>query len=70
MTKENKALAVELITASNSPKVSFRVPVTDNYSAVHEILIHECNADLINRLIAYGFSLFMTPKGLSVDKFS
>lgn len=61
--------AVEIITASNRPKVSFNVPIKDNYASVYPILIHESNASLINMLIAAGFSLSMTPKGLSVNKY-
>ena len=50
-------------------KVSFNVPVKDNYSHIYAILIHESNASVINHLINAGFSLSMTTKGLSVDKF-
>jgi hypothetical protein len=69
MTPKNKALAIEIIAASNSAKVSFNVPVKDHYSTVYEILIHESNADLINKLIAAKFSLSMTTKGLSVEDY-
>lgn len=69
MTTLDFQIALEIITASNSPKVSFRVPVNDNYSNVHQILIHESNADLINKLIKAGFSLSMCKKGLSVNKY-
>lgn len=69
MTDEHIAQAVKIIKASNSPKVSFNVPVNDSYSNVHAILIHDCNAALINRLVAENFSLYMGSKGLSVDKF-
>jgi len=61
--------AVEIITASNQPTVSFNVPVTDNYSNVHCILIHECNAALIDNLVKEGYSLSMCPKGLSVTHY-
>ena len=61
---------LEIIANSNSPKVSFHVPVEDNYSNVHDILIHESNADLINKLITAGFSLSMSKKGLSVSCFN
>ena len=69
MNAEYFKLAVEIITASNSPKVSFRVPVKDSYSNTHDILIHYCNADLINKLIKSGFSLSMCKKGLIVNKY-
>lgn len=69
MKPEDFQKAVEIITASNRPKVSFNVPITDNYMHVYPILIHESNADLINKLIAAGFSLSMNPKGLAVDKY-
>lgn len=68
MKPADKATAIEIISASNSIKVSFNVPVTDHYSNVYEILIHESNASVINKLIESGFSLSMSPKGLSVNK--
>lgn len=68
MNEEAKTKAIKMITESNSCKASFRVPVNDNYSNVHEILIHESNATLIRDLVLSGYSLFMTPKGLSVTK--
>jgi len=61
--------AIEIITESNSVKVSFNVPVEDNYSNCHAILIHESNASLVNNLVAAGFSLFPGKKGISIDKF-
>ena len=61
--------ALFIISKSNSPKVSFNVPVHDNYSNVHPILIHNCNAALINELIKAGFSLSMCDKGLSVNRY-
>ena len=63
------AEAISIISKSNSIKVSFNVPVKDNYSHTYAILIHESNASVINQLVNAGFSLSMTPKGLSVDKF-
>lgn len=69
MEKQHINKAIELISVSNSPKVSFNVPVRDNYSTVHDIIIHECNAKLIRELVEEGFSLSMTPKGLSVDNY-
>lgn len=69
MTKEALNRALELITGSNSTQVSFNVPVNDNYSNVHQVLIHKCNAILINKLVSEGYSLHMTDKGLSIDKF-
>jgi len=61
--------ALLIISKSNSIKVSFNVPVKDNYSNVHQILIHNSNATVINELIAAGFSLSMNDKGLSVSKY-
>ena len=61
--------AISIISKSNSIKVSFNVPVKDNYSHVHQILIHNSNASVINEFIQAGFSLSMCDKGLSVDKF-
>lgn len=61
--------ALQIISKSNSIKVSFNVPVKDNYSNVHQILIHNSNASVIKELIAAGFSLSMNDKGLSVSKY-
>ena len=69
MTDINILEATKIILKSNSPKVSFRVPVTDSYSNVYDILIHESNSALTKELMAAGFSLSMSPKGLSVNKF-
>lgn len=69
MKPEFKAQAIDIISKSVSAKVSFNVPVDNNYSNVHDILIHESNATLINELVKAGFSLFPGPKGISIDKF-
>lgn len=61
--------ALQIISQSNSIKVSFNVPVKDNYSNVHAILIHNSNATVISDLVAAGFSLSMNDKGLSVNKY-
>lgn len=69
MKEKYFAQALEIISKSNSIKVSFNVPVDNNYSNVYQILIHESNASVIDQLIVAGFSLSMTTKGLSVTKF-
>ncbi len=69
MKPEDFSKAVDIIIASNSPKVSFNVPVTDNYNNVYRILIHESNADMILKLVAAGFKPSMTSKGLAVHKY-
>jgi len=71
MKKDDIALAVSILTQENRPKVSFHVPVTDNYSNAPDIVIHDCNAGTVGRLIAAGFHLSMSEKakGLIVDKF-
>lgn len=69
MTTEHKSKAIEIITASNSIKVSFNVPKTNSYSNVYEILIHDSNATVINDLVSAGYYLYMTEKGLCVTKF-
>jgi hypothetical protein len=61
--------ALQIISKSNSIKVSFNVPVENNYSNVYDIVIHNSNATVINDLIAAGFSLSMNDKGLSVNKY-
>ena len=69
MKATDKAKAIEIISKSNSVKVSFNVPVTNNYSTVYDILIHESNASVINELMSNGYSLSMNQKGLSVNKY-
>lgn len=69
MSPENKAKAIDLITNSNQAQAIFNVPVTDSYSNVHDIVVKNCNANLINKLIKAGFSLSMNSKGLIVDKY-
>lgn len=69
MTTENFQQALAIISASVSIKVSFNVPVENNYSHVYQILIHKSNATVIEELINAGFALSMTEKGLTVDKY-
>jgi predicted peroxiredoxin len=69
MTNENFFTAVQIITRNNSIKVSFNVPVKDNYSHTHQILIHESNAAVLDELINNGFSLSMCEKGLKVNNY-
>ena len=69
MTAEYFQEVLQIISKSNSIKVSFNVPVKDNYSNVYQILIHNSNASVINELVAAGFSLSMNDKGLSVTKY-
>lgn len=59
--------AMSIISKSNSVQISINVPVKDNYSNVYALLIHSSNAEVINRLVADGFSLSMCNKGLNVD---
>ena len=68
MTTENFNKAIEIISASNSCRVQFNTPVTDNYSNVHQILIKRSNATVLNQLFEAGYHFYMTKKGLSVEK--
>ena len=61
--------ALGIITTNNQITVSFNTPVKDNYSHTYQILIHKSNATVLEKLHKAGFSLSMTEKGLSVDKF-
>ena len=69
MKPEHFQEALAIITTNNQIKVSFNTPVHDNYCNVYDILIHESNGSVITKLVNAGFSLSMTPKGLSVTKF-
>lgn len=64
----NKAVSIITSNAS-SVKVSFNVPIRDNYSSVYPILIHQAAPCLIQRLIEAGFSVGMCDKGAYVEKF-
>ena len=70
MTVEQKNRAIEIISKSNSVNVRFNVPIKIGYSRVYEILIIESNASLISELTSEGYSVSMTKKGLSVNKYS
>ena len=69
MMTEHLQEAIQIITRSGNIKVSFNVPVKDNYANVYDILIHNSSASVINELVAAGFSLSMNDKGLSVTKY-
>lgn len=69
MKHEYMVEALEIITTNNQITVSFNTPVNDNYSHTHTLLIHKSNATVLKKLHDAGFSLSMTEKGLSVDKF-
>ncbi len=69
MKPEMRQKAIEIISSSTSVKVAFNVPVIDNYSNIYEILILESNAALIKLLHNEGFSMSMTPKGLSINHY-
>lgn len=69
MKHEYMVEALEIITTNNQITVSFNTPIKDNYSHTYQILIHKSNATVLEKLHEAGFSLSMTEKGLSVDKF-
>lgn len=57
MKTEHMQEAILIITRSGNIKVSFNVPVKDNYANVYDILIHNSNASVINELVAAGLSV-------------
>ncbi len=59
--------AVSIITGQSNTKFSVNVPVSDSYSNVHAIVIHNCTAKLVKDLVENGFSLSMCDKGMIVD---
>ena len=69
MKEEDFIKAVLIIATSNSAQAQYIVPVDNNYSCTHDILIKSCNANLVNKLIAAGYSLSMCEKGLIVNKY-
>lgn len=60
---------LEIISRSNSITISINVPVTDNYSNVYAILIHESNSSIISSLEKENYSLSMCKKGLTISDF-
>jgi hypothetical protein len=69
MNLAEKTKAIEVLTSSTDVTLAFNTPVSDNYTHIHEILIIRSNATVIKKLVELGYSLFMTDKGLSVEKF-
>lgn len=69
MSEEDFVKAVMLISTSNCCKAEFIVPVKDNYIHTYDILILESNGAILDTLFKEGYSMSMTPKGLSVTKF-
>lgn len=69
MKNEDFNKAVALVSETPNIKVAFNVPVRDNISNVHKLLILESNATIIRKLIDAGYSLSMCAEGLVVNKF-
>lgn len=69
MKNEDFNKAVAMVSETPNIKVAFNVPVRDNIGNVHKLLILESNATIITKLIEAGYSLYMSAKGLVVDKF-
>lgn len=58
-----------MMIATASAKAQFNTCVKDNMSNTYDILILDCAPALISELIAAGYHLGMTEKGLAVYKF-
>jgi len=69
MTTKDRVIALDILSGSNSVKVSFNVPMKDSYSHMYGIIIHKSNVSTIDALHDAGFKLSMTNKGLHVDKY-
>lgn len=69
MKNEDFNKAVAMVSETPNIKMAFNVPVRDNIGNVHKLLILESNATIITKLIEAGYSLYMSAKGLVVDKF-
>lgn len=62
--------AVNIITSyCSTTKLSFNVPIRDNYGNVYPILLHEATPGLVENLIKEGFLLGVTDKGVYIDKY-
>lgn len=68
MSKADYLQAVTMIATSFNAKAQYNVCVDNHISSTYDILLLECNAALIDKLVTAGYSLAMTPKGLSVAK--
>lgn len=61
--------AFDIISSNGQITVSFNTPVENHVSHTYHLLIHKSNCTVIKKLVDAGFSVCMTEKGLSVDKF-
>lgn len=72
MTQEQFNTALELISRHHSTKVSINLPENHFVGSIgttkFRLHITECIPSVINKLVAAGFMLDMTPDGLRVEK--
>ncbi len=62
--------AIEICRDSHSTEVKFNhVPEDDIVSNAIPLVILNCCASVINKLVKAGFSLFLTDVGLEVQKY-
>lgn len=74
LTKEEFLKAIQIISANHSTELKINLPtngfVGDKLGNMEfNLTITKCYASVINNLTGNGYSLSMTPDGLSVDKY-
>ena len=71
MKPENLALAIKICAEHHSTKLSLNHIRHNNnsVSAAIPLVIHECCASVVDKLIKEKFSLSMGPEGLHVDDY-
>lgn len=72
MKAENLAKAIEICTENHSTKLSINLIPTgkSNVASQVPLVIHECCAAVVNKLIEAGFSLSMGIDGLHVADYA
>lgn len=73
MKKADFTLAIEIIAEHHTSEITInKVKPNGQVSPVLEsptIQVHRCCASVINKLIAYGFTVSMNEGALSIDKY-
>jgi len=69
MNPEQFQQALDIINGNTGSKSVIEVG-TDAADGKKHLTIKECNATITGRLVKAGFSLFVSEKGVAVDKFS
>jgi hypothetical protein len=69
LSPETMLEALTIISNHNDTTVQINAPVNGSYNNVSGLILKDANAGLIKKLHEAGFSLHLSEKGLSVNKF-